>query len=106
MSGKFLIAFDELKLTAYNGEIESYRFIRLQRVVGYVCALCESRGWDTGVLRNILELHDHKGTLVVTWIKAPKPEEQNLFLQAWKSSIGDGSDLIENKILERCNCFH
>ncbi|GAB3381549.1 hypothetical protein [Massilia agri] len=42
-------------------------------------------------------MHDHKGTLIVFWHAPPTSEEQDYFLRAWASKVGDGSSLVEHE---------
>jgi hypothetical protein len=86
---------NKIALTAHRSESEPHRIHRLQRVVGYVCALGEDQR-NYGVLSKVKELHDHKGDLLVTWKVPPSEEEKGYFLKAWESTIGDGGGPIEH----------
>lgn len=90
---------DEIIITAYNSSTEQYRLTRLSRVVGYVCALADYYGNET-VLSKINELHDHKGTLTVTWNVEATAAEKEFILKAWESSIGDRSNNVEHHLDE------
>lgn len=87
---------DEIVCSAYN--TESFRLIRLERVVGYVYALSEHYG-NNRLLSKISELHDNKGTLVVTWKNSPAVGEKEIISKAWSSSIGDGADNVEHNLI-------
>ena len=87
---------DEIELSAYNSETEKYRIVRLERVIGYLCALAEYYG-NEKILAKIAKLHDHKGTLTVTWKDTPSDGEKEFILRAWQSPIGDGADNIEHE---------
>lgn len=89
--------FDEkdISISAYNQATESWRLGRIDRVVGYVCALADHYG-NFEVLSKVAALEDCKGTLTVTWRKTPTPGEKDFFLKAWESSIGDGADNVEH----------
>ena len=80
---------DEILASAYNSESETWRLVRIERVIGYICALSEHYG-NEKLLSKIAKLHDHKGTLTVTWSSAPSEVEKEIISKAWCSSIGDG----------------
>ena len=88
---------DHPTITATNSFTEPDRIERLTRVYGYVAALADQAG-DTGLIEKILQLHDHKGTLIVFWRLPPSAEEKDFFVQAWASKIGDGSSNVEHEI--------
>lgn len=88
---------DEITLTAHNSDTESGRLVRLERVIGYVCALADHYG-NENVLSKIENLHDHKGCLTVTWHVKPTVGEKEFLLKAWESSIGDGADNVEHQL--------
>jgi len=44
------------------------------------------------------KLHDHKGTLMVSWKEQPTDGEKEMFVKAWKSRIGDGAPNVEHEI--------
>ncbi|MFZ3194568.1 MAG: hypothetical protein WA154_15360 [Moraxellaceae bacterium] len=85
---------DEITVTASNSVTELERIPRINRVIGYLCALSEIDG-NLNFLSKIKELSDEKGTLIVTWHTQPSAVEQGYVSKAWKSKIGDGSDNIE-----------
>ena len=87
---------DEVEVTAYNSDSESNRLVRLERVIGYLCALAEHYG-NENLLSKIAKLHDHKGTLTVTWRSDPTAGEKEFTSQAWCSHIGDGADNVEHE---------
>ena len=87
---------DDIEVSAYNSETESSRIVRLERVIGYLSALAEHYG-NERFMAKIASLHDHKGTLTVTWKSAPTAGEKEFILKAWKSRIGDGADNVEHE---------
>ena len=87
---------DEITISAYSSETESHRLIRIVRVIGYLCALAEHYGNDN-LLSKIAKLHDHKGTLTVTWRSKPTDGEKEFIVKAWCSRIGDGADNVEHE---------
>ncbi|MGZ3181460.1 MAG: hypothetical protein ACXU8N_03380 [Telluria sp.] len=88
---------DHPTITATNSLTEPDRIERLTRVYGYAAALA-----DTANLREFIEkvvqLHDHKGTLIVFWHVPPTEEEKEIFVRAWASKMGDGSTNVEHEI--------
>jgi hypothetical protein len=88
---------DEISVSAYYSEAEPHRLIRIERVIGYLCALAEHYGNDK-LLSKIANLHDHKGTLTVTWRSAPSEGEKEFVSKAWCSRIGDGADNVEHEL--------
>ena len=86
---------NEIEVTAY--EVAPHRLQRLERVIGYVCALGEHYG-NAAVLSKIAKLHDHKGVLEVTWRARPADGEKEMLSRAWSSSIGDGADNVEHTV--------
>ncbi len=86
---------DEISISAYNSETEGHRLIRIERVIGYLCALAEHYG-NEELLSKIVRLYDHKGTLTVTWRNAPSDGEKEFVLKAWLSRIGDGANNVEH----------
>lgn len=88
---------DEITVTAYSSETENHRLVRLERVIGYLCALAEHYG-NEAFLSKVKNLHDHKGILTVTWRSEPSTAEKEFVLKAWGSIIGDGSDDVEHTI--------
>jgi hypothetical protein len=86
---------DEIELSAYDGA-ES-RMTRMQRVIGYASALADHYG-NRDLLSKIKGLEDHKGTLTVTWGRAPTDGEKEILVRAWNSRIGDGADNVEHAL--------
>lgn len=84
---------DNIKITAYE-DVES-RYKRLERVVGYICALSEHYG-NSILLSKIKKLHDYKGTLEVYWNIYPAKGEIDFLVKAWNSLIGDGCDDVQH----------
>lgn len=88
----------EIILSSSN-EGETYRINRLERVRGYVCALADYYG-NTTLLNKISELHDHEGSLTVTWKDAPTDGEKDFFNKAWESAIANETrESIEHTVL-------
>jgi len=87
---------DEIEVSAFNSEMESYRIKRIERVIGYLCALAEHFGNDH-LLSKIAKLHDHKGTLTVTWRSGPSTGEKEFITKAWCSRIGDGANNVKHE---------
>ena len=88
---------DHPTITATNSFTEPDRIERLNRVYGYVAALADQAG-NTGLIEKIMQLHDHKGTLIVFWHVPPGASEKDYFVQAWASKVGDGSTSVEHEI--------
>ena len=81
-------------LTVTNYEDAESRDIRLNKVVGYVCAKCEHYG-NEGLITKLVKLHDHKGFLEIHSDEELTAGEKSFFKMAWESFIGDGCDNIE-----------
>ena len=79
---------NEIEVTAY--EVAPWRLLRIERVIGYVCALGEHCG-NQALLSKIAKLHDHKGVLNVKWHQRPTAGEKEIVAKAWGSLIGDGA---------------
>lgn len=88
---------DHPTITATNSATEPDRIERLQRVYGYVMALADAAGFET-FIEKVVQLHDHKGTLIVFWHMAPSEQEKAFFTQAWGSKVGDGSSSVEHEV--------
>lgn len=86
-----MIYRDQITVTASAAKEEPDRILRLERVIGYICALGDHYGNDN-ILSKITELHDHEGTLIVTWLSKPSSGEEEFLSLAWRSPIGDGTD--------------
>jgi hypothetical protein len=87
---------DEIAVSAYNSDTEAWRLVRIERVIGYICALSDHSGNYT-LLSKIAKLHDHKGILTVTWRNTPSDAEKEIISKAWRSRIGDGVDNVEHE---------
>lgn len=85
----------DIEVTAY--ENVKYRYQRLERVVGYICALADWHG-DREIDSKIERLFDYKGVLEVHWLSRPSKVEMKWFEKAWESSIGDGCDNVEHYV--------
>lgn len=88
---------DHPKLSATKGNTEPDRIERINRVYGYAVGVADERG-NRAFIGKLSRLHDHKGTLVVTWFSAPSDEEKSYFLKAWQSLIGDESSHVEHEV--------
>lgn len=84
-----------IEVSADDAKAEAWRLVRIERVVGYICALSDHYG-NEGLLNKIAKLHDHEGLLTVTWRSAPTDGEKDFLVKAWSSSIGDGADNVEH----------
>jgi hypothetical protein len=84
---------DDIAVGAYNSDTEAHRIVRLQRVIGYICALSEDAGNDA-LLTKVAKLYDYKGTLTVTWRSDASDAEKALISRAWRSRVGDGADNV------------
>ena len=82
---------NEIKITAFNSESENWRLIRLERIIGYICAL------SNDLLNKISELNDSKGTLTVKWKVKQKDKEKEMLINSWESIIGDGSNNVKHE---------
>ena len=87
--------YNSIELTAYRESTEPWRMTRLERVIGYVCALADRKG-DDDVLGLVSGLHDHKGVLTVRWQEQPSRKRRGYFVAAWASIIGDGNEIVEH----------
>jgi hypothetical protein len=88
---------DHPKISATNSNTEPDRIERLNRVYGYAVALADSAG-DTKFLAKLIHLHDHKGSLMVTWYEEPTEAQKEYFVKAWRSKVGDESARVEHEI--------
>lgn len=88
---------DHPSITATNGDTETDRVERLNRVYGYAIALADAQG-NPDCIAKLARLHDHKGNLVVHWRTAPTPDEQDFFVKAWQSLIGDRTDNVSHEV--------
>jgi hypothetical protein len=86
----------ELSGSGGPGEVEG-RLTRLQRVIGYVCALADHTA-NESVLDKVAALNDHKGEMNVRWKVAPTAGEKEFFVKAWESVIGDGCDTVVHEV--------
>ena len=88
---------DHPTFTATNSLTEPDRIERLMRVYGYAVALADAAGVPAFV-EKFLQLHDHKGTLIVFWYAAPSEQEKSFFVRAWQSRMGDGTASVEHEV--------
>jgi len=76
----------------------AWRTSRLERVIGYVCALAEHYNNRT-LLDKIEGLNDHEGSLIVKWKTTPTTGEKEFFSKAWESTIANEvSENVEHEI--------
>lgn len=100
-------------LSANREDEEPWRITRLNQCIGCIRGM-EGITTDTGkrqpvtgdpipssVLAKVAKLHDHKGTLTVTWHTPPALEEGKMFNAVWGTGdIGDGNESgVEHKSL-------
>lgn len=88
---------DHPTITATSASTEPDRLERLNRIYGYVVGLADHAN-DDDFITKLWQLHDHKGTLMVTWLVAPSMEEQAYFDKAWSSKLGDSSCNVEHEM--------
>jgi hypothetical protein len=88
---------DHPKISATNSNTEPDRIERLNRVYGYAVGLADAAG-DLEFLGRLSQLHDHKGTLIVTWFEPPADTQKDFFVKAWQSKIGDESATVEHEV--------
>lgn len=88
---------DHPKITATNSNTEPDRIERLNRIYGYALGLADQAG-DRACIGKLAQLHDHKGTLVVSWFEEPTASEKYYFVRAWKSLVGDQTTHVEHKL--------
>ncbi len=88
---------NSIALSAYNSDTEGWRLRRLDRIVGYICALADHYG-NSALLNKISSLNDCKGQLTVKWNSAPLEGEKEIVAKAWSSIIGDGAANVDHKI--------
>lgn len=76
-------------LSAYNEETEGWRIERLRRVASRL------------PLASILELHDRKGMLAVTWDREPYDVERRLCAEAWGAEGNEPRENVGHWVAER-----
>lgn len=87
---------DHPTFTATNSLTEPDRLERLMRVYGYAVALADAAGVPEFV-EKFVQMHDHKGTLIVFWHSTPTDQDKAFFVQAWMSKMGDGTPNVEHE---------
>jgi hypothetical protein len=95
--GERQMYLDHPKISATNANTEPDRIERLNRVYGYALGLADAAG-DVVFLGKLSHLHDHKGTLVVTWFEQPTDAQKNFFVTAWQSKIGDETAHVAHEV--------
>ncbi len=88
---------DHPALTATNADTEPDRIERLNRVYGYAIGQADADA-NSDCINRLMGLHDHKGTLIVTWHVAPSAPEKTYFARAWRSLVGDRSDNVAHEV--------
>ncbi len=88
---------DHPAITATNSDTEPDRLERLNRVYGYAIGLADGDS-NGACITKIARLHDHKGTLIVTWHVAPSAGEKEYFGRAWQSLVGDRSENVSHEM--------
>ena len=88
---------DHPKISATNANTEPDRIERLNRVYGYALG-CGHVAGDVAFLGKLSQLHDHKGSLVVTWFEQPTDAQKSFFVNAWKSKVGDETTHVEHEV--------
>ena len=85
---------EDIQVT-WDDPADTWRGERLHRVIGYVAAVDEFT--KTNILKSVVRLHDHEGTLTVFWGEwSPNYIERAVLANAWCSYIGDGSATVEH----------
>lgn len=84
-----LMIHDQIQLTADDDE--NWRLRRLERLVGYVQALADAVGAKE-LLDKVAAIHDHEGSLTITWKQPPTEIEKKMFYKGWDSRVCDGGD--------------
>jgi len=90
----------DVAMTCDGGPGEAtWRIPRLQRAIGYVFGfLCCKRKAQDVIELQLLSMHDHEGTLTVTWRRNPWEIHRRAFASAWGSVIGDGCENVEHEV--------
>lgn len=91
---------DHPTITATHSNTEPDRIERLNRVYGYVLGLADHHGF-TEFITKFTQIHDHKGNLIVYWDIAPTDAEKEVFVKAWESKIGDGTNKVTHEVMQR-----
>lgn len=91
---------DHPAISATNSDTEPDRIERLNRVYGYAIAQADSEG-NAACITKLARLHDHKGTLVVTWLAAPSDAEKAYFARGWQSLVGDRSENVSHEVPDK-----
>ena len=88
---------DHPSITATSAHTEPDRIERLNRIYGYVVGLADAMD-NPEFIGKLMQLHDHRGTLMVLWAAAPTDVEKGLFQKAWASKLGDSSQHVEHRM--------
>jgi hypothetical protein len=88
---------DHPAITATNSDTEPDRLERLNRVYGYAIGVADADG-SGDCITKLARLHDHKGTLIVTWHVAPSTTEKGYLARAWQSLVGDRSENVSHEV--------
>ena len=88
---------DHPRITATRGDTEPDRIERINRVYGYAVGLADYFK-NEKFIEKIIQLHDHKGNLIVVWASEPTADEKSYFVMAWQSKVGDESTHVEHQV--------
>jgi hypothetical protein len=82
-------------ISANRSETEGWRIDRLKKALGFFCSVYGISEKQADLL--IDKIHDHKGSLTVTWAHgiAPTPEQARAWTLAWEFS-GEHPDSVHH----------
>lgn len=72
---------------------------RLAKVLGYAQAIADIND-QPSMAGRVVQLHDYKGLLQITWYTPPNELDKVAFRRAWQSEIGDGTDQVEHHLYD------
>lgn len=82
---------NEIHLIADDDGRNNHRVRRLERLVGYVQALADAVGAEN-LLDKVGAIHDHEGSLTITWKQVSTEIEKKFFYKGWDSRVCDCGD--------------
>jgi hypothetical protein len=85
---------DRIKLE--GSDDSTSRMERLNRVVGFIAG---ASGKMHHLEANMFKLEDHKGTLIVTWVRPPSDAAKNIVKSAWSNEDENEED-IRHQVLD------
>lgn len=85
----------ELSSSSGSEYDEDYRINRLKKVLKLFT--CQVQCFELNYYTQINKLHDHKGTLTITWQTTPQNEEKELFKFIWEIN-GELSENVEFEV--------